>query len=101
MTEHRCDKSILQQTDHNPLTISRALRLLIASLEDTTDTRTAATPVLVDLGGCKDCLSLTLVSVAGMAAAALMLDAMTREQSLDRLNTQLAQLLDELDQADS
>lgn len=95
MTDHRCDPTV-PHSRHNPLTLSRSMRLLLASLDDTVDARTAATPVLVDLGGCPDCLSNTLISMAGIAAAALLTDAVTRPDAIAGVHAQLAQLLDEL-----
>ncbi|MDZ7884745.1 MAG: hypothetical protein U5N53_18490 [Mycobacterium sp.] len=70
-------------------------------MDDTADIREAAEPVLADLGGCPACLSFTLLSVAGIAAKALTLDALTREQAVTTMNAHLAQLLDELAQSGS
>lgn len=92
---HFCDPTV-PHSAHNPLTLSRSMRLLLASLDDTTDPRTAATPVLGDLGSCTKCLSTTLVSMAGIAAAALLTDAVTRSDAVAGVHAQLAQLLDEL-----
>lgn len=69
MTEHRCDPTLMVNQKNNPLTLSRSLRLAIATLDEGTNTGESATQVLREVQDCTLCLGAMLLHTVGIIRA--------------------------------
>lgn len=91
---HKCDPTLLVTTQHNPLTVARMLRMLLAWTDVDGDQQGQLAAVLEELGGCSVCMTGVLCAALGVARDALLQSA-DREHVIAHLDRHLAALLDE------